>query len=329
MKHLHEGDLVRAICAQAGIACQEFHPLSGGQVNRVYLVDGAYVVRIGLRQDAFERLRHETELMRSLVDQAPVPRIYAFGQMEGCVYQVQQFIAGQKLYAVWKDLQPDAQDNIVAELAGYLKTLHSRPAAYFGDGRSDASQRFTNWLDVLEDKFKRTLAEICVLNIRMVPGFLELAADFFEEHKRVLREGTPVLIHGDLSLVNILANDGKISALLDFEYSSYAPRDYELWVIEAFCLYPNDWAEEDNEVFCTADFGNFVPLLRKYYPALFETPYLRERIDLYHLDATLGSYLAWRKDNLSTIPPEKMAGKDFYMARIANFTFSHGARLFF
>ncbi len=91
--------------------------------------------------------------------------------------------------------------------------------------------------------------------------------------------------------------------------------------MEAFCLYPNDWAEEINEVYCTADFASFIPLLRRHYPALFEIAHLRTRVNLYQLASALSSYLAWRKDNLSTIPPERMAAKEFYMARITNFIF--------
>jgi len=48
----------------------------------------------------------------------------------------------------------------------------------------------------------------------------------------------------------------------------------------------------------------------------------------YHLAGALGSYLAWRKDNLDRIPSDQTAAKDFYMARISNFVFRNGIRLF-
>ncbi|RPJ50093.1 MAG: hypothetical protein EHM21_05700 [Chloroflexi bacterium] len=138
-----------------------------------------------------------------------------------------------------------------------------------------------------------------------------------------------------MTLVNILAENGgeallpKVSAILDFELARQAPADYELQAIEAFCLYPNDWAEEGNEVFCTADFANLIPLLRKHYPALFEIRDLRERLNIYHVYDALHSYLEWRKANLSTIPPERMAAKHFYMGRFWNILYDAGARMFF
>lgn len=321
-------NLVRAICHKEGIDCRSVRALSGGQVNRVFSVDERYVVRIGFREDAYPRLKRETGLMQALEGRMPIPRIYAFGQHDGRVYQIQQFIPGQKLYTVWKDLAPGDQENIAADMAAALKVMHSQAAPSFGYDR-DGSPACDSWPDFLLDKFAQTLDELKMLKIRMAPGFVELAAAYIDKHRGVLDGGAPVRIHGDLTLVNILANEGRVSAVLDFEYGMNAPADYELWAIEAFCLYPNDWAEEDNEVFCTADFASYIPLLRRYHPALFATPHLRERMNLYHIDAALSSYLSWRKDNLGSIPPEQMASSHFYMARISNFIFDHGVRMFF
>ncbi len=320
-------NIVKKICQQEGINHQPIEVLHGGQVNAVFRIDNEYIVRIGARENAFHRLKHETELLQSLINEIPVPRIYAFGQQDGFVYQIQQAIPGQNLFSLWNQLQPQTQENLVAELVKYLKILHKRRLPYFGDAHDDTPQ-YTSWSDFLTDKFQHTLSEINALKIRMVPGFVELATNYFAAHQHLLEDAMPVQIHGDLTLANVLVNNGEIAALLDFEYALQAPKDYELWVMEAFCLYPNDWAAEDNEVFCTTDFANFIQLLRQYYPELFEIPHLRERVNLYHLAGNLSSYLAWRKDNLSTIPPEKMAAKEFYMAHITNFSSTKGIRMF-
>lgn len=320
--------IIRAICQAEGLDAREIRPLSGGQVNQVFLVDHQFILRIGGREDAFMRLERETDLLRRLAGRVPVPPVLAFGQQDEMVYQIQQFVPGQKLYRVWKELTPGEQETIVVELAEAMKVIHSLPAPSFGYDRPDQPP-YNSWSSFLSAKFNRTLEEIRAYGIRMVPGILELAGEYFDEHRHVLEDGQPTLVHGDLTMVNVLVERGHVSAILDFEYSLHAPRDYELFDLELFCLYPNDYAEEDWEIFCAADFGQFFQLLRKHYPALFEIPDLRERVDLYQVDATLGSYLGWRKANLATISPERMAAKDFYMARITNFIFPHGARMFF
>ena len=321
-------NVVKAICRKEGISCQTIQVLSGGQINAVFLVDGKQIIRIGAREDAGRRLERETILLQNLVGQLPVATVLAFGQEQGFFYQVQQFMSGQKLYAIWKNLSADVQDAIAAELAASLKILHSAHYPDFSEGRQD-SKHYVTWMDYLTDKFQHTFAEIRDRNIRMVPGLVEMAVNYFQEHKHVLQDGVPTLVHSDLTLVNILAENGKVSAILDFEFAQQAPADYELLAIEAFCLYPNDWAEEDNEVFCTADFANLIPLIRKHYPELFEIRNLRERLNIYHVYSTLSSYLEWRKANLSTIPPERMAAKEFYLGRIMNILWDHGARMFF
>ncbi len=321
-------NIVREICQKEGIKARNIQVLSGGQVNAVFLVEGEVVIRIGSRGDALQRMKHESELIQSLGGEIPVPKIYALGQHGGLAYQVQQVLPGQKLYSAWKNFRAEEQENIVAELVGYLKIIHNRRCLSFGYAQNPSSM-FESWSQFIADHFQKTLDEIAALGIRMVPGYLEMAMDYFEAHKHVLQNSVPVLVHGDLSLVNLLVDKGKISGILDFEYSLQAPKDYELWVTEAFCLYPNDWAEEENEVYCSADFANFFNLLQKYYPEMFEIPDLRQRVNIYQLEASLSNYLAWRKDNLSTIPPEVMAAKEFYMARITNFIFTHGTRMFF
>jgi serine/threonine protein kinase len=319
---------VKAICRKERIPCQTIQVLTGGQVNAVFLVDGKYVVRIGVREDAGQRLERETIILQNLAGQVPVAKVLAFGQEQGVYYQIQEYVLGQKLHAIWKTLTGDVQDAIAAELAASLKYLHSTCFADFGDGWQ-GSKRHITWSEYLVDEFHRTIEEIRDLNIQMVPGIVEMAVDYFDEHKKVLQEGVSTLVHSDMTLVNILADNGRVAAILDFEFAKQAPADYELLAIEAFCLYPNDWAEEDNEVFCTADFANLIPLIRKHYPELFEIRNLRERLNVYHVYAALSSYLGWRKANLSTIPPERMAAKGFYMARITNILWDHGVRMFY
>jgi aminoglycoside phosphotransferase (APT) family kinase protein len=320
-------NLIRIICQKEGLEARIISTLSGGQVNQVFLIDDAHVIRIGSREDAFQRLKQETELVQRLTQDIPVPRVIAFGQHNGHVYQIQQFIRGQKLHSAWKHFPPEVQDRIVAELATHLKTLHKMVFPQFGYFHLPASWN-DSWLEFFTDQFTNTLAEIKALGIRIAPDLLAAAVSYFDEHKQALQEGVPALVHGDLWPGNILVEQAKIAAILDFEYSVQAPRDFELVKMEDFCLYPNDYAEEENEVFCTADFANFIPLLRKHDPELFETRRLRERLNLYHLESTLSDYLAWRKANLGAIPIESLQAMGFVNARITNILFKHGTRMF-
>ena len=318
---------VRAICQKEGIPCHEIRAMGGGQINAVLCVDDTWVVRIAIQPDAHARLLREAELLHSLAGQVPVSRLIAWGELDGQAYQIQSYVRGEKWYTAWPRLDATQQENLVAQLSAALKVLHARRAAAFGAPDDPAGQR-DSWLAYLSGRLRATLDEYAALRIHMTPGALESVADYFEAHQDVLRAGVPVQLHGDLNLTNLLVSEGKLVAMLDWEFALWAPRDYELLALEAFCLYPNDWAEEEHEAYCTGDYATLFPLLQKQYPEIFETPHLRERVNLYQLLSTLSSYLAWRKANLATIPPDRMDAYGFYMARITNFIFRHGITLF-
>ena len=319
--------IVRKICQKEGLSVGTIQMLSGGQVNQVYQIDAAYVVRMGPTEKSFQRLAQEKDLLQRIAGLVPVPGILAFGELDGFVYQVQAFIAGQKLHTLWRDLSPNAQEGIVAELAAHMQMLHKLRFSDYGYLHLP-DQRCASWPEFLTGQFKQSCAEIETLKIPIDPALLDLASAYFEQHEHVLAAGVPTLVHGDLWPGNILVENGRITAILDFEFAAYAPADFELLKLEDFCLYPNDYAEEDHEIYCTADFAGFFPLLRKHYPALFETPFLRERMNLYLLESALGDFLAWRKAIVGTIPLTSPAAMNFILARISNAVFSHGARMF-
>jgi aminoglycoside phosphotransferase (APT) family kinase protein len=318
-------DCVMGICHQEGIAAKDVHPLEGGQLNQVFLVDDTYVVRIGTRPNNYARVAEEAERMRRAAEFMPVPHIHALGQYRGHPYQVQQFIQGQKLHHLWRDLSYSERASIMAGLAGHLRSLHRIGFSEFGRACGDGVGHAT-WQAYYETALEDALAGIKALHIPIPVEILALVRNYVQERRHVLGGGTPVLVHRDLWPGNILVRDGAIAAILDFELSVQAPADYELWLMERFCLYPNDYAEEGWEVFCTADFADYLPLLRKHYPELFGAPHLRERLNLYHLLESLRSYVGWRKSLDPTTKVEPFPLQP--IAVLMNILFEHGTRMF-
>jgi aminoglycoside phosphotransferase (APT) family kinase protein len=322
--------LLRAICARENLEFDTLQPISGGQVNQVYQVNQQHILRIGTRANASERMGAETSLLRRLAGLLPVARIDAFGEIEGHPYQIQERVPGQKLYVQWEQLSAGEQEQIVLELARCRQVLSGLSFPDFGPVSEPAGRR-PDWEDYFSHRFQAILAEIETLGIRVTPGFLQMSRDYFETHRAVLKDGPAVLVHGDLNLGNVLVHQGHISALVDFEFAVQAPPDYELHILEAFCLYPNDYAEEDPAIqraYTSADFGGVFKLLQKLDPGLFKIPHLRERVNLYHLVGTWQSYLEWRKQQRGQIPYSQLAAQGFYQARIANFTSNHNASMF-
>jgi aminoglycoside phosphotransferase (APT) family kinase protein len=316
-------DIVRAIAQREGLEVRTIQPLSGGQINRVLLINGDQVMRIA-SGPATERLQWEAKVLQSVATDVPVPRLDAWGRYGDSVYQIQQHVQGQRLHHVWGQLRTDEQEQIVADLACALRALHQRTFPSFGYPYAKAGL-YGSWLAFSEDELSAMLAELRALRVPIPPEILRPAVDYFERHKQVLLDSTPVLVHGDFWPGNILVQDGRVAAILDFEFAIQAPRDYELWMIEQFCLYPNDWAEDGYEVYCTVDFVGFFALLRAHYPELFSIRDLRLRLNLHHLLSSLRGYLTWARGD----PATRAHGMPLpLVAKMANTLWDHGARMF-
>jgi hypothetical protein len=81
----------------------------------------------------------------------------------------------------------------------------------------------------------------------------------------------PVVVHGDAGTTNLLWHQGRIVALLDFEWVRWGPRDLELAPFVGFLGGRSavlSWPEED-------------------YPRLFAAPDLVDRLWLYQLAGVL------------------------------------------
>jgi aminoglycoside phosphotransferase (APT) family kinase protein len=204
-------NLVEEVCRRENIRIESISPLKGGQINQVFQVNNAYVIRIGTGEAAFKRLRQETFLLQSLEGQICIPKVFAFEQYGEKSYQIQSFMSGKKLHWVWNELTPELKDQIIADLCSGLKLLHQRTST--GYGRVGGEKIYPDWMGFCEDYLVSTLDELKVYRVKLDPAVVELILERFECDKEWLREGTPCLIHRDLWLGNILVEGGRITAI--------------------------------------------------------------------------------------------------------------------
>ena len=315
--------LVESICEKENLPITSCSPVSGGQINQVFLINDSFILRIGGRADAFQRLSRETSILRLLAPLIPAPQVTAFNTFENYTYQIQTYLRGEKLYKVWTSFTPLEKDRLIQALAAHLRKIHAiqYPTCGYPFDPLDQALSWPGYFDAL---FHRTLAEYESHRLPFPPELLEDVKDFYAQNKSLIADRPASLIHCDLWPGNLLVHEGQISAFLDFEYAMAAPKEYELVVMEQFCLYPNDYAEEGFEKFNVGDFADYLQRLRRAYPELFSVPHLRQQLDLYHIEHGLRDFLEWGKDRARISP----AARVHPVARVSNFLFAHGARLF-
>ena len=87
-----------------------------------------------------------------------------------------------------------------------------------------------------------------------------------------------MVLHGDCTAANVMVQDGRVVALLDFEWSRRGPRDIEV-TLPAFSAW--------------ADGPPMMPWLAEFYPELFHVPGFEQRHWFYRVGFALRSLIHW------------------------------------
>ncbi|POR34197.1 Uncharacterized protein TPAR_05618 [Tolypocladium paradoxum] len=188
----------------------------------------------------------------------PVPKILNVYEKDGCQYILMEFLDGEKLETVWPNLSPAEKGSICLELREYLRQMREipPPADFIGSVTGGPA------VD------RRSLGPI-------KGGPFSCEEDFNKWQLAQMRENTPLLnqeiysamhrtdhsivfSHGDLGFHNILVHNGRITAILDWEYSGWYPEHWD------FCKSLQFLAGTDElYLFCKKAFGQ--QYLREYF----------------------------------------------------------------
>jgi aminoglycoside phosphotransferase (APT) family kinase protein len=248
---------------------------------------GAFVLRVCWRGDP-GRLERELLVATHLPEGVPYPPVVAGGRDEALSWTVTRRLPGSALSGLWDTLAPGERRAAIRRHAQILQTLHAwqpppavseairrRPPADPGDPASIVGAD----VNPLPLSRARLLVEAARRLPFVDPGVLDAIADRFQELRASdpFLTDDPVVVHGDAGTANLLWHQGKVVALLDFEWVRWGPRDLEL---TPFVGFPGGrstvlaWLEED-------------------YPRLFAAPDLVQRLWLYQVAGTLRGLIVY------------------------------------
>jgi aminoglycoside phosphotransferase (APT) family kinase protein len=233
---------------------------------------GSVVVRICWRGDR-SRFAREAAVTRVLPAGVPYPSILDTGFDGELAWQVTRVVEGVPLATVWSDLSRSERRDAVHQIGHALAALHSLrfPSAGASPGPAGDIESLIG-ADIVPLPLGRAAALLAVAPIE--PALRDEVAARFQELADVdLPADADTWVHGDAHLGNALWKDGKLTALLDFEWVRPGPPDLEL------------------EPYLRADVNGLDPVevreilgwLPESYPALFSGPDLARRLWLYQL----------------------------------------------
>ncbi len=216
-------------------------PVEGGQVARTFAFRTSaqeYIIRFNHDKMLDSNLPKEAYLMRKLTGTAiPLPPLVQVGRLGDLHFAISRKMPGQMLEA----LSPQKVRDLLPQILEMLAALHnidvSETKGYgvFGDQGQGHFPRWSGHLQMIAreeadndyfGKWYRLFDET----------FLE--RDLYQELYRrmcdllVYCPEDRSLIHGGLSLRNLLAQDGKITAVLDWLDASYGDFVYDLVALD-------------------------------------------------------------------------------------------------
>lgn len=257
---------------------------------------GDVVVRVCFRGDRTRMIR-EAALGAALPPECLYPRVLDCGSDDDLVWMVVARVPGTDLWERWKEM-PHAQLRPIAEqFADILRSLHAwtppsdvlsalrahdiaagpEPSAVTGHDLLPLPSR--RWKPLVRAALAMPFVDAGV--VRACDGLLDdLAAN---GHDPFAGEHTSV-VHGDAQFVNTLEQDGRITALLDYEWARLGPPDAEL---VSYVRAAGYWRRDPEPR------PPVVHWLRDDYPELFAAPDLRERLWMMELVYILRQLVIW------------------------------------
>jgi len=223
------------------------------------------------------RLAHEARVAARLPSEALYPNVVATGWTDGHDWMVTERVPGEMLSAVWPGLSVEGRRRAITEFAHALRHVHSvdpdglEPPCLFG------GMPFVP---------RDAMAQRTVAYLRDGDGdrdLLDRAAELATRSARSVDDPADALVHGDLNFNNILW-DGRVTAVLDFEWARAEARDVDLLSFMSFCRHAVLCVPEHVEAITDAQQYIDAPRwLHDAYPELFAHPHLRERLVFYDL----------------------------------------------
>ncbi|HEX3779094.1 MAG TPA: aminoglycoside phosphotransferase family protein [Pseudonocardiaceae bacterium] len=248
-----------------------------GASNDTWLIGGK-VLRVCWRGD-LDRMRREAELAAALPPETGCPRPIEVGRDERFSWMLVPRVRGATLSEIWPTTPQPLLRDYVAQLANLLDTIHAwQPPEHIRAMITAAAPTETD--DALAITGKQLIPSTLWQQLRLVDyarslpfadaGLLAAIADrLIELDSRQASEpaAEPRFLHCDATPGNVLVHEGRITALLDYEWACFGPLDLEP-------VLPMFWVRCQP---ADARAGRLIDWLRVDCPALFAAPDLAER----------------------------------------------------
>jgi hypothetical protein len=188
---------------------------------------------------------------------------------------------------------------LIAHLVARVRPIHRLAVPTYAIGHyQDALREWRgSWLDGHDAYLPSLLARVRARALTTEQARLvDEAEAYYAAHRTALAyQVGPHFAHGDLHLYNVLAERGRVTGLIDWEWAHGGTEpDCDLDALMRWALYPAGIAEDAlaDRVGAT-DFAILIPAVVASYPEIRAIPRLRERMTIYQIEHELHKMATW------------------------------------
>ncbi|OAX78622.1 hypothetical protein ACJ72_07068 [Emergomyces africanus] len=207
---------------------QDEQPTVEGEV--LYCMGRSKVVRLGkdrVVKSAPDLRIQEADTLRFIAANTtiPVPKVHDVHWKDGKVAAiVMDYMPGQQLDKAWANMNHDQKLSVTRELHGYVSQLRNLKGDYIG-GLNHGKAIIGKYVTIECGPFnsEKLFNEFLVSDIspKAPEMLLHYARHALDDNHEI------VFTHSDLAPRNILVNEGRITAILDWELAGWYPEYYE------------------------------------------------------------------------------------------------------
>ncbi len=193
-----------------------------GWVNVVLFVDDL-VVRFNVRDPQWPKIAREAEAYRLMgAAGLPVPEVLHVDTSRSvCPYDamVLSRMPGMSLERRWKDLESAPRETLAVEVGALLRTVHAIRPGGFGELALPAGERHATFATYIDALRELRVADALRVGAIEEQHAARVRAAFAAAGDALAEVGAASLVHGDYHFGNVLVEGGRVTALLDLEWS--------------------------------------------------------------------------------------------------------------
>jgi hypothetical protein len=240
---------------------------------------------------------------------------YDFFEKTDCEVLVMQRATGTLLLDDIFGLNEEAQIDVFKQVVEVVRQLFTIKFDSFGSVNDD-TESFPTYSALLKNKFKQYTQTI--RNQKLCNDEdIKKVEKYFLDNVDIFDNETPVLIHTDLHMGNILHQGNKLTAIIDFDSALRGPKMSAFIPLFGFIDNPSQFVEgtKDFPKYKGKNFYNFLPLLKEIFPDIFSDQLLLRKLNINGIVIGMmwiaGNWSAdWNKEEMRNIVNNELPGSD-------------------